>query len=276
MVVVGNDRVTWLNGLLTCDLKPLKPGQGAYGLALTKVGRIITDAWVLLGAEQVLVGVDRARSESFRDSLDRFLIMEDCELELRDGYRWIDLHGERSQELAEGLKKALPNAVVLWAPINPSGLGGATLCLSETDAAQVFVWLKDAGAEVVDQHGWDRFRVEHRIPEWGHEFDEKTYPQEATLERMAVSFTKGCYLGQEVVCMLEMRGKLQRRVAVVAAAAESQIEQGTDVVSDSGETVGSITTAKHVGDTRALAMMKASVIAAGKKFRAGECEVEIV
>ena len=75
-----------------------------------------------------------------------------------------------------------------------------------------------AGGGVGDAEGWDVVRVRAAVPRFGVDFDETTYPQEAALETRAVSFQKGCYLGQEIVCMLEMRGHVKRKLVSLAVA----------------------------------------------------------
>ena len=71
------------------------------------------------------------------------------------------------------------------------------------------------GGVVGDAEGWEALRLERGVPRFGPDFDDKTYPQEASLEKAAVSFDKGCYLGQEVVCMLEMRGHVKRKLVSI-------------------------------------------------------------
>ena len=71
---------------------------------------------------------------------------------------------------------------------------------------------RGVGGALGDDAAWEALRIERAIPRFGVEFDATTYPQEAALEKRAVSFAKGCYLGQEVVCMLEMRGHVKRKL----------------------------------------------------------------
>src|SRR5262249_30258701 len=80
---------------------------------------------------------------------------------------------------------------------------------------------------VGDESAWEALRIEQGVPRFRHDFDESTYPQEASLEKRAVSFDKGCYLGQEVVCMLELRGQVKRKLVPVTLSAS--IPKGTPV-----------------------------------------------
>ncbi len=94
--------------------------------------------------------------------------------------------------------------------------------------------------------GWEALRLERAVPSFGVDFDEKTYPQEAALEKVAVSFDKGCYLGQEVVCMLELRGHVKRKLAALVLDAEGSglpPSRGAPVNDGQGGTVGEVTSA---------------------------------
>src|SRR5260221_4522988 len=77
--VTGGDRQSWLNGLVTCDLAPLKVGQAAYGLAVTQKGRILSDLVILLGEQEAIVALPSSTSSEVRAAFEHYLIMEDAE-----------------------------------------------------------------------------------------------------------------------------------------------------------------------------------------------------
>lgn len=263
--ITGADRQTWLNGLVTCDVKSLKPGQGAYGLALSKVGKILADLRIVLGADKIILGVPRAAIAALVESMDRYLIMEDCEiLDTSTSNAWLEIHG--AEAVAIGVDIASKLGGVSTA-IDRSGLGGAVVVVPVGQRDEALSLLASAhGLVPATEAEWTAFRVIHKIPERGREFDEKTYPQEASLERRAVSFSKGCYLGQEAVCMLEMRGKTQRKVVGLVALNGRELRVGVDVLDERGDRVGVVTSATSDGDTwKALAMVKTSALAGGLK-----------
>src|SRR4051794_23585257 len=76
--VTGRDAKSWLNGLVTCDVKPVAPGRGAYGLAVGKTGRILAELWVVAAGDGLIVASDRARMAELMQHFDRHLIMEDA------------------------------------------------------------------------------------------------------------------------------------------------------------------------------------------------------
>ena len=78
IAVTGRDRQSWLNGLVTSDLGPLAPGVASYGLVLVKVGRIVSDVWIVPAGDRLLVGAPRDRVGILRDHFERYLMMEDA------------------------------------------------------------------------------------------------------------------------------------------------------------------------------------------------------
>jgi hypothetical protein len=272
--ITGADRQTWLNGLVTCDVKSLKPGQGAYGLALSKIGKILADLRIVLTTDRIFLGVPRQAIAQLVESMERYLIMEDCELvDLSTTCSWIELHGEDTAAIASEIAEKFSG---ISTSIDRSGLGGAVVMVPSERHDEALVALASERALVpASVDDWTAFRVIHKIPERGREFDEKTYPQEASLERRAVSFSKGCYLGQEAVCMLEMRGKTQRKIVGLIATGERELRVGFEIVDGRGERVGEITSATRDGEVwKALAMVKTTALASGA-LKAGDVDVVV-
>jgi folate-binding protein YgfZ len=115
------------------------------------------------------------------------------------------------------------------------------------------------------------------VPIFGAEFDGATYPQEAGLEKTAVSFNKGCYLGQEVVCMLEMRGKVKKRIVPLVLEGDAPA-RGAAVMHE-GVAVGAVTSAAWsptLGRAIALAMVKRQLTEPGSELRVGDAVAKVV
>jgi hypothetical protein len=114
-------------------------------------------------------------------------------------------------------------------------------------AARADVDIASFGLDELDDTQWREFRLEQLLPEFGVDFSASDRPHEASLDRRAVSWTKGCYLGQEVVCMQEMRGKVQRRLWVFSASEPFAAlpEPGSDLCDASGAKVGTVTSAAN-------------------------------
>jgi len=257
IAIEGKDRKTWLNGLITCDVMKVAPGVAAYGLAVVKVGRIITDLFVLDAGERLLVGVPRTKVEPLREHLEQYLMMEDAAHEdVSDSHAWVVAHGPKAERLVAELA---PKHGGVSGKLDLLRLGGAVAVVSPE---QVQPLLDDAlqagGPDVLrgSEGEWEALRIARHLPRFGIDYDEKTYPQEASLEKLAVSFQKGCYLGQEVICRLEMRGHVSRKIVPLAVEGDEVPERDAEVKADD-RVIGNVTSATRGPDgVIALAMVR--------------------
>jgi tRNA-modifying protein YgfZ len=251
--VTGKDRLTWLNGLVTCDLAPRKPGDAVYGLAVGKTGKILDEVFVLVGEEDLLVGVDGDHAAELVSTLDRYLVMEDAEVAVAAGFSWLLVLGARAKEALSPARGAGARAGIT----ERAGLPLAVVCTSEDGVAAVTGAVEAACApsRVASDEGWYRVRVEHGIAAYGIDFDRDNYPQEPALERDGVSFNKGCYLGQEAVFMLEKRGHVKKRL--VQLVVDGPVAVGDAIASTEGAEIGKVTSAvTRSGSNLALGYVK--------------------
>ena len=241
--VQGADAKTWLNGVLSCDVSRLTPHYGVYGLLLNKQGKIQAELDIIEGADAVWLGVSPGRAQLVREQLDRVLVMEDAELDHESGLCWLRLHGPRAVELALSVREHVAAGAIDWL-----GFGGAALLVREGDLVSVLEFARSVGAHELDAGAWDALRIRQGFPHFGSDFSEEDNPHEASLERRAVSWTKGCYLGQEVVCMQDMRGRVKRRLVVLEIDGDPLVPFSNDVESP-GEAapVGKITSVARDG-----------------------------
>jgi tRNA-modifying protein YgfZ len=232
IVVTGKERTSWLNGLVTNDVTKLAPGTAQYGLLVEKKGRIQTDFFMVAKDDALALAVPRHLREAVLATLDHHLIMEDAELGTPE------LHWYYATALREA---AFAGAIDLLAT------GDAILASAEP--------LPDAG----DASVFEALCVERGLPRFGVEFDATFYPQEANLEKVAVSFDKGCYLGQEVVYMLENRGHVKKKLVPLDIEGEGAVSSGAPITTAEGEAVGDVKSSA-VGPTKktpvAIAMLK--------------------
>lgn len=257
-VVTGKDRQSWLNGLITCDLAPLKDGDCAYGLFVEKRGRITADAVVFLGPDRLLLAVPRGLAGDLKALLEHHLIMEDVEIE-EGAFEVEFVHGPRFGDVLAAAR----GAGAAGGPLDRTGLGGAVLFLPAQSIAAIRsardAALTGMNGMVGDDRAWEALRLDRRVPQFGADFDGTTYPQEAGLEKRAVSFSKGCYLGQEVVFMLEKRGHVKRLLVTLRVASDLPPPRGATVLDANREEVGTVTSAAIVptaGGPVAMAMVK--------------------
>ncbi|WP_044241416.1 CAF17-like 4Fe-4S cluster assembly/insertion protein YgfZ [Chondromyces apiculatus] len=239
LVAGGSERQSWLNGMLTCDLSKLRSGSGAYGVSAAKNGKIQAEVWVVLGEEQVWLGALRERVPMLQEMFEKYLIMED--VELSDGSAemgWVFAVGPRAKDLLQAGRAAGAQA----ASADWTGLGGAVFVAPReaVDAVEAAL-LAQEGAVRGDDAAWELLRVEQNVGRFGVDFDDQNYPQEASLEELAVSFNKGCYLGQEAVFMLQHRGHAKKRLVQVQVEGEGEVPAKSEVSLPDGTVVGVVT-----------------------------------
>jgi len=234
--VSGPDARPWLNGLITCVIERISAAEGAWGFLLNKRGKIVCDMTVLEHTSGLWLGTS-FDVHALKQLLDSYLVMEDAELEVEPALSWLTLHG------AGALVAADTGSVRARAGIGWTDGEAAALLLDEVAVGDYLARLSKRGAAELDADAWASLRVREGLPEFGVDFSSEDNPHEAALERRAVSFSKGCYMGQEVVCMQDMRGKVKRRLARVAAEVDQPWRVGTSVSASDGSEVGVITTA---------------------------------
>jgi tRNA-modifying protein YgfZ len=269
VTVTGPDRATWLNGLVTCDVAALAPGQAAFGLLLSKVGKIQSDLYVVASHDMLLLACAPGTVDLVTAELERMLVMEDAELvrpsaELSCLY----LHGPRSVEIAARAPR-LQGALV--GALDRTGLGGAVLLVPKGDVDALSEELLQRGALRAGAAAWQTLRVERCIGVFGTDYGPTDNPHEAALDRSAVSWSKGCYLGQEVVFMQDARGKLKRRLVQIGVDGAVPTP-GAVVLTPEGEPAGEVTSAAEssvLGRAVALARVKAPHFEPGARLAVG-------
>lgn len=253
LAVRGDDARIWLNGQITNDVRTTQPGDAVRALVLSVKGRILADVVALDRGERGLaIVVPRSELDELRARLEKYVIMEDVELVL-EPLSVAELHGR--------LDVALERYAAPW-------LGeGASLVIADGDVEATLV---AAGARRIDDASLELERVRAGRPRFGHDFGITAYPQEAGLDS-AISFKKGCYLGQEVVCMLENRGQLSR--ALVRLAVDGPVSVGAKVHDAAGAELGAITsvaTDEAARETLALGYLRRASIADGAEVKIGD------
>jgi folate-binding protein YgfZ len=258
--VHGPDATSYLQSLVSQDLDGVSVGEGVHSLLLTPQGKLDVDLRALrVGDDEWWLDTDAAYGPRLAESLNRFRIRVEAEVD--------DLTAESGMVTMIGAApdggpetayahRALDGLRVVYAPW---GDERAFDVLGPRAAADQ--WLGDVDPSVERWSGeqLESFRIEHGVPKLGVDVDEKTIPQEAFLERDAVSFTKGCFLGQELVCRIDSRGHVNRLLRKVRADAD--VPAGASVVVGDKE-VGAITSVARASDgagTVALATVRREV-----------------
>ncbi len=267
--VTGPDALTWLNGVVTCDVTAVDATRGAWGLLLSKQGKIEAELQIVRSEAGLVVATDADLAPEIAQKLDRFLVMEDAELEADPGLRFVEIHGPAASAAASWVVGAGVE-VVASGRVDWSSQGGAVLVVAEGSLEAALGALREHGVFVVTLDEFAETRIREGIPLFGLDYGPSDNPHEASLERRTVSWTKGCYLGQEVVCMQDMRGKVKRRL--VRLEVEAPVDRGARVMSEEGNEVGEVTSASG---TWALARVKAPAFEAGARVSVNGAEARV-
>lgn len=251
--VRGSDRVKWLNGLVTCDVTKLVPGVVSYGLVVGRTGKLQADVRIVEDDARLLLVVPAAVRDDLLATFERHLIMEDVELAPLPQQTWIGTGPEAlAAASALGALSAFP--VASW---DRTGKGGALAFQTPSNAAPV----TDAGPAAATA-----VRLRYGIAKWADDFDTTLYPHEASLEKVAVAFDKGCYLGQEVVCMVELRGQVKRKLVLLQG--EAPLARGARILSVDNTDIGEVRSSADTPDGhRAIALIKIAFTAPDTELR---------
>jgi hypothetical protein len=240
LLVRGPDRKAWLDGLLTCAVSAVAPGTAGYGLLLTKQGKIVSDVFLVDSGSELFVGVAPGKGGEVRELLDRYLVMEDAELEA----------------------PTTPLAFyVTTADQSPPGTLAAGALVVASLHAHVAVAARSVAG--VGAAGFAELWAAHGLGMFGVDFGERDNPHEASLDRVAVNWSKGCYLGQEVVCMQDMRGKVKRRLVALEGGPEllAAATGPSDVLLADGSVAGQVSSVHPLrSGARLLASLSTSAL----------------
>jgi folate-binding protein YgfZ len=267
LALTGTEAKSFLAGQVTNDTVGLESGSGCYAAFLTHKGKMLGDLRILATDDELLLDTERPTLQALFDMVRRFKIGYDVELHKRTVQRGLlslagpgaraiagaeDLpaeeHAHRAGEIAG-------RAVRLVA----TDVGVDILCDAE-DTEAVRAALEDAGATGVSEAATEILRVERGRPRYGVDLDDSTIPQEAGLNARAVSFTKGCYVGQETVARLFYRGKPNRHLRGLRlsepAEVGTELQLGDRVV---GRLSSSVVSPEHGPIALALVRREAAV-----------------
>jgi folate-binding protein YgfZ len=228
LALTGTGAVEFLNGQVTNELAVLRPGEGRYAAFLTHKGKMLGDLRVLAVGEpggpvaELLLDTERAALQALFDMIRHYKVGYDVELHKRTVESGLlSLVGplaagvilDAAGEPAPTVEHAHVPATAGGAPVRlvATAEGLDVLCAA-ADLDPVRAALAGAGATPVSEAAAEVVRVEHGRPRYGIDLDDATIPQEAGLNERAVSFTKGCYVGQETVARLHYRGKPNRHL----------------------------------------------------------------
>ncbi len=277
--VTGEDRVRWLNGMVTNTVQSLPQGYGNYTLILNAQGRIQGDGYIFRASDDLLLETDRSQAARLISHLDHFIIMDDVELhELDAEHTILGLAGPQAPETLSSLglpvleMLAFAEATLQEIPLIIVRAYGVLvprfeLWLAAEHVAEAWRMLTEAGAKPVGFQALESLRILEGTPRYGVDISDRYLPQEVSQDR-ALNFNKGCYLGQEIVERIRSRATVHRTlrrfelIGAKPAPGAELIAEGDD------KPIGEITSVAHYalpGLTRTFALGMVRVEALERK-----------
>ena len=260
ILLTGADRRSYLQGLLTNDIEALQPGTGCYAAMLTAQGRMLTDMRVLELGDAVLLDVPATVTTAIRDHLDRFVFSEDVQVEDVTASRAeIGLYGPAALDVLvkAGMTATAPAALfdsalasiggsnVLIVRSSEAGTAGYDLVIDVGHVGAVATALLAGGAVRASETDAETVRIESGRPRFAHDMDADTIPLEAGIEDRAISRSKGCYVGQEVIVRVQDRGhgRVAKRLVGLAFDASAAVPPAGAPIAAGDREIGRITSA---------------------------------
>lgn len=286
IVVRGRDRARLLHNLTTNDVKKLAPGSGCYAFLLTPQGRIQGDLCLFCFADHFLIDTQADLREKVPQLIRKYIIADQVELEdVTETTAAIGVEGPTAAAILAALNAPAPGADYSHVPWNDATIAAVTLTgqpgvriyCSAAERPGIAEKLAAAGAIPATAEDARTVRIENGKPRYGEDIRENSLPQE-TQQMHAVSFNKGCYIGQEIVERIRAQGHVNKKLVRLAVDSAALLPAGTKLAADGAE-AGEITSSAHspdLGKTIALAYVRTAHAAPGTALTAGEAQITIL
>lgn len=286
LVLTGEDRVRWLNGMVTNNVRDLQVGHGVYCFVLTAQGRIVADLVAYDRGDFLLITSDSSQAAVIAETFDRFIIMDDVEVaDISDKLSAVGLAGPQAAQILGAASIEVgalePGQLVdlIWqntgitvARNTHPNMDGYEIWFAADQAPTVWDALQSAGATPVGSEALEWYRVARGVPRYGLDLSERYLPQE-TEQKQALNYSKGCYIGQEIVERIRARAILHRTFAGFLVEGESP-QSGTKIV-DGDKNIGEVTSSARIpfpeGErTLALGYLRREFEAPGTSVQIGD------
>jgi tRNA-modifying protein YgfZ len=299
MRISGPKAAELVTGMVTNDVSSLGAGEGQYAAALTPKGKIVADLRIFAFSDSLLIDTAAAATPGWKEMVRKYVnprlapyhdvSTEICDIGIfgRSARSVVSrVTGIDERELAAlapyaHLTCALGDSSITVARVPEIDLDGFELFIPAEALGSLKAKLHSAGVSPGSKETWDIARIESGRPEWGSDMDDSTLPQEANFDELgAISYTKGCYIGQETVARVHFRGHINRFLRKLRFVTRPAPPKGAELVDESGKVIGDIRStalSPRFGGV-ALGMVRRE-IAPGTTLQArwagGECSVQI-
>jgi tRNA-modifying protein YgfZ len=299
MRISGAKAAELLTGMVTNDVSSLTAGEGQYAAALTPKGKIVADIRLFAFADSLLADTSAAASAGWKEMVRKYVNpriapYHDVSSEIAD----IGVFGRSSRSVVSKVTGADEKELAALAPYShvTVSFGETPITVArvpemDLDGFEIFIPVDKVGAFKARLHSvgiaagsldtWEIARVESGRPQWGADMDESTLPQEVNFDDLgAISYTKGCYIGQETVARVHFRGHVNRLLRKLRFVTRPAPPKGAELLDESAKVVGelrSVALSPRFGGV-ALGMVRRE-IASGTTLQArwpgGECSVQV-
>jgi folate-binding protein YgfZ len=284
--LTGEDRARLLHAMTTNHIQQLKPGTGCYAFFLNDKGRILSDAHILCRPDHFLLDLEPEAREKIYQHLDHFIIADDVTLEdATPQLATIAVEGPKAAAVLQAAGAPIPGAeysTVEWgvrvvARLNSTGSVGFFIFAPAPEKLALIAQIEAARAVAADPEAFRVVRLEHGKARFGDDIGERFLAQEAN-QPHALHFSKGCYLGQEIVERVRSRGQVHRLLMPLVLDAKKPPEPGAKL--QTGEAnVAEITSAAYspaLDKVVALAYVRTEHARPHTEIQLGEIHAEVV
>ena len=288
--VTGEDRVRWMNGMVTNNIRDLKPNEGNYNFVLSPQGRIQGDMYIYQRGDALLIDTEQSQREALLKLLDHFIIMDDVELQdVSAEMASIGVQGPRATEVLKkiGIEPSCADPLIVC-DVHWQGETIQVTRMVSDDFLTYELWMSPeiapklwdavvaAGAKPVGYEALEKFRVYAGVPKYAQDIREKDLPQE-TEQTHALHFAKGCYIGQEIVERIRSRGAVHRMFTGFRLTQDAA--PGSEVLAD-GKKIAELTSVARVPrngseELVALGYIRREAGKPGALFKIGDADVTV-
>jgi folate-binding protein YgfZ len=294
--ITGGDRVRWMNGMVTNNIRDLAAGRGVYAFLLNPQGRILGDMLIYNEADRLTVETDRSQVEKIVAAFEHYIIMDDVEVKnVGEDWTALGLAGVKSRAILKAAGIEIPELEPLQTHVPQCNCDcGCVQCTvvrgedAEHESYEIWLAPKDvyntwqalvsAGATPVGSEALEMHRIVTGIPLYGVDIRERDLPQE-TEQTRALNFNKGCYVGQEIVERIRSRGNVHRQFSGFRFEGVAEIKPDAKIVSGEKE-IGEITSVAVLGSpsgqhTVALGYIRREVGVPGREVTIGGAKATV-
>lgn len=291
IAVTGGDRVRWLNGMVTNNIRDLAPGHGVYAFLLNPQGRILGDLYAYNRGDSLTIDTDQSQSQKLLSTFDHYIIMDDVEVtNVSEKLTAVGIAGPTAREVLRSAGLEFPelkplqlvdltwqSAALTLVRSDNESVEGYELWLAPDDVKPLWDTLTKTRAKAVSTTALDWLRIATGIPRYGQDIRERDLPQETEQQR-ALHFSKGCYIGQEIVERIRSRGAVHRKFT--GFEVEGPLPAPGTKIQAEGKDVGEITSAASLpaaDGMRSLALgyIRREMAAPGKQAQAGNAQLRV-